>query len=113
MPRITEATYAGDYKVALRFDTQEAGIVDLHELIHKYEAAAPLRDPAAFARFRLDDWPTLVWDCGFDVSPETLYARATGKPVQWTTDDSLAEEGSANGQLTGNGSNGMGSGLKS
>ena len=95
MQKITGATYAGDHRVELRFDTGEAGIVDLYDLIHKYEAAAPLRDPTEFARFRLDDWPTLVWDCGFDVSPETLYARATGKPVRWSTDDSLAEEGSA------------------
>jgi len=96
MQKITGATYAGDHRVELRFDTGEAGIVDLYDLIHKYEAAAPLRDPTEFARFRLDDWPTLVWDCGFDVSPETLYARATGKPVRWSTGDSLAEERSAN-----------------
>ena len=94
MPRITEATYAGEYKVALRFDTEESGVVDLRDSIFKYEAAAPLRDPAAFARFRLDDWPTLVWDCGFDVSPETLYARATGKPMPWATDDNLIKAGS-------------------
>ena len=48
-------------------------------MVARYPAAAPLKDPAVFSAFRLDDWPTLVWSCGFDVSPETLYERATGK----------------------------------
>ena len=32
--------------------------------------------PARFADLHLDSWPTLVWDCGFDVAPESLYQRA-------------------------------------
>ena len=95
MPRITQANYAGQYKIALRFDSAESGIVDLPDLVHKYSAAAPLRDPVVFARFRLDEWPTVVWDCGFDVSPETLYSRATGKPVRWATNDADVGERSA------------------
>jgi hypothetical protein len=27
-----------------------------------------------FARFYLDSWPTLAWECGFDISPESLYS---------------------------------------
>jgi hypothetical protein len=94
MTTITQATYAGDYKVALTFDTDERGIVDLHDLVFKYPAAEPLRDPAVFASFTLDDWPTLTWACGFDVSPETLYARATGRPVLWATSMAVAPAGS-------------------
>jgi hypothetical protein len=29
--------------------------------------------------FHLDSWPTLAWDCGFDVDPDSLYEWATGK----------------------------------
>jgi len=29
--------------------------------------------------FFLDSWPTLAWECGFDISPESLYLRVTGK----------------------------------
>lgn len=46
--------------------------------------AEPLRNPEAFSHFYLDSWPTLAWDCGFDVDPESLYFRATGKSL-WDT----------------------------
>jgi hypothetical protein len=35
------------------------------------------------ATFQLDEWPTIVWDCGFDLSPEYLYELATGKRPTW------------------------------
>lgn len=76
---VAEARHLGEYRIHVKFNTGEAGEVDLRDLVFKYPIAAPLRDPAAFAGFRLDTWPTLVWDCGFDVAPETLYLRATGK----------------------------------
>ncbi len=76
---VTEAEYIGGYRVRLRFNNGETGEVDLEDLVCAHRAAAPLRDPAAFAKFHLDSWPTLAWDCGFDVSPESLYERATGK----------------------------------
>jgi hypothetical protein len=83
MVKITAARPMGGFRVELQFDNGESGIADLSDLIHRYDAAAPLRDPVEFARFRLDEWPTLVWDCGFDVAPETLYARATGTAPPW------------------------------
>jgi len=76
---ILEAKYITDYRVFLKFNTGEAGEVDLKDLVFEYKIAEPLRDPKEFSRFRLDSWPTLVWDCGFDVAPESLYFRATGK----------------------------------
>jgi len=48
-------------------------------LIFAYPIAEPLHDFTRFADFHLDSWPTLVWDCGFDVDPESLYERATKK----------------------------------
>jgi hypothetical protein len=74
---IVEAKYRGEYRVWLRFSTGETGEVDLRELIHSHRAAESLRDPQAFAKFHLDSWPTLTWDCGFDISPESLYERTT------------------------------------
>jgi hypothetical protein len=65
--------------VRLRFNTGEEGVADLTDLVARYPAARPLADPAELADSGLDEWPTLVWACGFDVSPETLYERATGK----------------------------------
>lgn len=83
MARIEQADYVGDYKVRLRFDTGEEGVADLRDVIDSYAAARSLADPAEFAKFSLDEWPTLVWPCGFDLSPEVLYERATGKRPAW------------------------------
>lgn len=83
MVRIQEATHLGDYKIRLSFDSGEEGVVDLADVVTGHPMAAPLLDPAEFARFALDEWPTLVWPCGFDLSPEMLYERATGKSPVW------------------------------
>ena len=83
MISINHARYEKDFQIHLAFNTGEEGVVDLSDLIQKYEVAAPLRDPVVFANFHLDEWPTLAWDCGFDIAPETLYLRATGKQVAW------------------------------
>ncbi|MDD5330428.1 MAG: DUF2442 domain-containing protein [Sulfuricella sp.] len=80
---IQEACYLDGYRVWLRFNTGESGAVDLRDFIYKYRAAEPLRDVEKFKQFHLDAWPTLTWDCGFDLSPETLYERATGKLIDW------------------------------
>jgi hypothetical protein len=70
---LKEAKYLDGFRVFLRFNDGKAGRVDLKELVHKYPVAAPLRTPEAFSRFHLDSWPTLAWDCGFDLAPETLH----------------------------------------
>nr|VFK80573.1 MAG: Protein of unknown function (DUF2442) [Candidatus Kentron sp. SD] len=76
---ILDAHYIEGFRIFLRFNTGESGMVDLEDVIHRYEIAEPLRDPVRFSKFRLDSWPTLAWDCGFDIAPESLYYRATGK----------------------------------
>jgi hypothetical protein len=76
---ISEAHYVKDFKIFLKFNTGESGEADLKDIIYKYEIAEPLRDPTCFSKFYLDSWPTLAWDCGFDLAPESLYLRVTGK----------------------------------
>jgi hypothetical protein len=76
---ISEAKYLGGYRIWLRFNTGVSGEVDLEDIVFAHKAAEPLRDPVRFADFHLDSWPTLVWDCGFDVAPESLYQRAVSK----------------------------------
>ena len=72
---LKSAEYRGGFKLYLEFSTGEAGEVDLEDIIFRYQQAEPLREPASFAKFYLDSWPTLAWDCGFDVAPESLYRR--------------------------------------
>ncbi len=72
---LKEARYLGGFRVFLRFNDGKAGEVDLKDTVYAHAAASSLRDPEAFSRFHLDSWPTLAWDCGFDIAPETLYAK--------------------------------------
>jgi hypothetical protein len=83
MIHIESAKYLDGYRIHLEFNTGESGEVDLTQMINRYAIAASLKDTEQFAKFYLDEWPTLAWQCGFDVAPETLYELATGKRVPW------------------------------
>ncbi len=83
MISVAEANYQSDYRIKLKFNTGEEGIVDLLDIIERYAIAAPLKNISEFQQFYLDGWPTLAWSCGFDISPETLYERATGNKIAW------------------------------
>jgi hypothetical protein len=76
---VKTATYLDAYRLNIVFDSGESGDVDLEDLVFKYDAALPLRNKEYFKTFGLDGWATVVWDCGFDVAPETLYERAKNK----------------------------------
>lgn len=88
---IQTANYLDNYRLHLTFNTGESGTVDLQDLIFKYNAAASLRNIANFKDFKLDEWSTVTWNCGFDVSPETLYERAIGKQINWLQPHELLE----------------------
>ena len=70
---VNEAKYIKDFLVWLQFNNGESGEADLREIICTNKAAQQLRDPVEFSKFFLDSWPTLAWDCGFDIAPEALY----------------------------------------
>ena len=76
---LLEASYLEDFKVFLKFNTEETGEVDLKDIVYKYKAAVPLRNPIIFSKFYLDSWPTLAWECGFDIAPESLHFMVTGR----------------------------------
>ena len=78
MISVRRAHHVADYLIDIEFSDGASGVVDLRDTVSRYEAAAELRDPAKFADFHLDEWPTLVWPCGFDLAPEYLYELLTG-----------------------------------
>lgn len=80
---LMSATYLSDYKIELLFNTGESAVIDFSDLIQSDPLAAPLADLAVFKDFYLDPWPTLAWQCGYDIAPETLYSLATGKLPSW------------------------------
>ncbi len=78
---VVDAQYIEDFTVYLKFNTGEAGKADLKDIVYKYDMAKSLRKTVNFKNFYLDSWPTLAWECGFDIAPESLYLRVTGKKV--------------------------------
>lgn len=84
MISIKRAHHVADYLIDIEFSDGVSGVVDLHDTISRYEAASEIRDPAKFADFHLDEWPTLVWPCGFDLAPEYLYELLTGSAPAWS-----------------------------
>jgi hypothetical protein len=83
MITLVEASYCGDYFIKLTFNTGESFVVDFLPVLKKYSQASPLLQKEKFSQFHLDSWPTIVWDCGFDLSPEYLYEIATGNGPAW------------------------------
>lgn len=72
---VIDARHIGGSVVWLKFRDGTEGQVDLApELVGPI--FEPLRDPAAFAAFRLHpDFHTLVWPNGADIAPEVLHHR--------------------------------------
>lgn len=84
MISVKRAHHVGDYLIDIEFSDGASGVVDLRDTVSRYEAAAEIRDTAKFGDFHLDEWPTLVWKCGFDLAPEYLYELLTGSAPVWS-----------------------------
>lgn len=72
---LEEAKYLDGFRIFLKFNDGKSGVVDLKETVFRHPIATPLRELKVFSKFYLDSWPTLAWDCGFNVAPETLYEK--------------------------------------
>jgi len=81
MISLKRAHHVGGHLIDIEFSDGVSGVVDLRDTVSRYEAAAEIRDPA---EFHLDEWPTLVWPCGFDLAPEYLYELLTGAAPTWS-----------------------------
>ena len=90
MIHVITAKYAGGLSLAVEFDDDTQGVVDLTDLVQRVPLFAPLRDPALFRRVYVDDG-AVCWPNDLDLSPARIYALAHGLP----TPDSL-EQANAN-----------------
>jgi hypothetical protein len=73
IPRVTEARYAGSYRVWLRFADGLSGEVDLERELWG-PIFVPLKDLAEFAKVRCEpELGTIIWPNGADFAPEFLY----------------------------------------
>ena len=75
-PPLIKARYLNGYRIALTFESGERGVLDMKD--HPWRGVfAPLKDPAVFRAFKLDDHgDTIVWPTGADLAPEYLYEQA-------------------------------------
>jgi hypothetical protein len=72
----------GEYRLHLRFEDGVEGVIDLAPDLSFQGVFAPLRDPAYFAKVRVDpDLGTITWPNGADLDPDVLYGRITGTPI--------------------------------
>ena len=68
----TDVTPLAGYRLALRFNTGESGVVDLSSELDG-EVFEPLKDPARFATAHQHPvMRTVAWDNGADLAPEFL-----------------------------------------
>lgn len=73
MHYLTEASYAGGYKLRLMFEDGTVRIVDLAGHLNG-PIFQPLKDLSFFKRFELNqDIDTVVWSNGADFSPDFLF----------------------------------------
>ena len=74
--KLQEASYAGDYRVHVRYANALEADVDLSDLLD-HVFYAPLKDKKVFAQVKVDEeTPVLVWPNDIDLAPELLHERA-------------------------------------
>jgi len=75
MLEVTTAEYIEGYRVRVRFNNGETGIVDLKDSLWG-PMFEPLRDVNVFKRFTVSDvLHTLCWENDADLAPEFLYDK--------------------------------------
>ena len=82
MSNLISATYIGDFQILLIYENEKPRIFDFHSFLAKdLGEFNNLKDESVFKQFNvLDGWNTLEWANGYDISPETLYAKS--KPAE-------------------------------
>jgi len=78
----TEVTPLPGYRLAVRFNNGENGIVDLSAELTG-DMFAPLRDPELFATaYQHPEMRTVAWANGADLAPEFLFELLDGRQQQ-------------------------------
>lgn len=74
--RLREATYAGEYRVHVRFDKALEADIDFSDML-QHPFFAPLKDKQLFAQVKVnDEVHVLQWPGDIDMAPEITFERA-------------------------------------
>ncbi len=75
MLEVTHAKYENDYKIWVKFNNDESGIIDLSDDLWG-DIFAPLKNTDLFRKFKISDvMNTIEWENGADLAPEYLYSK--------------------------------------
>jgi len=86
---VTHAQYDSEYRIRLEFEDGTGGTVDLSDYIKPDTVFEVFKDREFFKDFQIENG-TLVWGDGeVDIAPETLYERATGKEVKFSSEKNI------------------------
>jgi hypothetical protein len=71
---VIDASYFGDYKIALVFNDKNTGVANLRDVIFTDNRVlfSELRNENEFKKFKIEH-DTLVWENGLDLAPEFLF----------------------------------------
>ena len=73
MHYVIDASYAGEYRLKIRFENEEVRVVDLSSHLDG-PVFEPLKDLSYFKQFKVNhDIDTVVWPNHADFSPDFLY----------------------------------------
>ena len=76
--RVTHANPLSHYRLELRFDNGESGVVDLSALVGRGVFSA-WNDPAVFQKVTVTQVGAVEWPGEIDLCPDALYLQMTGK----------------------------------
>lgn len=76
--KLIEVTPLADFRLHVRYDNGQSGVVDLSEYAGKGVFAA-WEQPGTFEKVRLADAGHPEWPGGLDLCPDALYLKLTGK----------------------------------
>jgi len=82
--------YENEFRIKIWFEDGSVGIVNLSDYINPDTVFNLFSDLEFFKKFKVE-YGTIVWGNGeLDIAPETLYAKATGKEVTYTSQEHAA-----------------------
>lgn len=75
MLEVTAAQYVDQFRIRIRFNNGDEGVVDLADALWG-PMFEPLKDPAIFRRFQVSDvLHTVRWENDADLAPEYLHQK--------------------------------------
>ncbi|MBD2346785.1 DUF2442 domain-containing protein [Anabaena subtropica] len=71
-----------DYKLYIKFEDNQQGVIDISKLISFTGIFAPLQNIDYFKQVKINpEWGTIYWENGADFDPDVLYAEITGEAI--------------------------------